>query len=257
LPTAFGSDRAEWDVQPRIAAAYHCSPEATAYVSSTYGYKSGGFSYLETDPRLASFERERVWSNEAGLRARLFDHRIELHCAAFFNQVEDYQVERPAIPPDITVFNAPRVVAWGGEMEMKARPLKDLQIRGAFGYTRSEFREYQDPFTATSYRGKRTPFSPDFTAAFEIRYSYRGVFAEAEVAATGETFFDEANTAAMREAPHAQGNVRLGYENSRLNISVFCDNVGDARFFTQKITYAAVGTPVPPRTFGAAVRLQL
>jgi iron complex outermembrane recepter protein len=255
--TAFDSDRAEWNIQPRIAFAYHCSPDATAYFSSTYGYKNGGFSFLETDPRLASFESERVWSNEAGAYGHLFDRRVELRCAVFLNQVEDYQVERPAVPPDITVFNAPRVVAWGGELEVTAKPAKNLQFRGAAGFTQSEFREYHDPFTGVSYRGNRTPFTPDFTASFEMRYSFCGMFAQAEVIASGETFYDEANTATMREAPHAQGNVRVGYENSRFNLSVFCDNVSDARFFTQKITYAAVGTPAAPRTFGVTFRVQL
>jgi outer membrane receptor for ferric coprogen and ferric-rhodotorulic acid len=255
--TAFDADRAEWNVQPRIALAYRCSAETSVYFSSTYGYKAGGFSYLETNPLLASFDRERVWSNEAGVRADFFDRRLEVRWAAFVNRVEDYQVERPAVPPDITVFNAPLVLAWGGEMEITARPLSGLQLRAAAGYTHSEFREYRDPFTNASYRGNRTPFSPNWTASFDVRYSYRSIFAQAEVIASGETFYDEANTAEMREGAHAQGNLRVGYENSRFGVFVHCDNITDTRFFTQKITYAAVGTPAPPRTFGVEFRLRL
>jgi len=255
--TAFDANRAEWNVQPRLALAYHFTPETSAYFVSTYGYKSSGFSYLETDPRLASFDRERVWSNEAGVRGDFFARRLDVRCAVFVNRVEDYQVERPAVPPDITIFNAPLVLAWGGEMELNARPVNGLLLRAATGFTHSEFREYRDPFTNASYRGNRTPFSPEWTASLEVRYSYRSVFAEAEVVANGETFYDDANTAVMRESPHAQGNLRIGYENSRFGVSVRCDNITDTRFFTQKITYAAVGTPAPPRTFGVEFRLRL
>ena len=255
--TSFDSDRSEWNVQPRIAIAWHCSPETTAYLNSAYGYKTGGFSFLETDPRLASFGRERVWSNELGLRTTWLDRRLEFRCATFVNRVEDYQVERPAVGPDITVFNAPRVLSWGGEMEISATPVKGFRARAALGYTRSEFREYNDPFTGVSYRGKRTPFSPEFTATLEARYSFRGMFLQFEVIASGETFYDEANTAAMREGPHAQCNARAGYESGRFAISAFCENAGDARYFTQKITYAGVGTPAPPRTFGAMFAFKL
>lgn len=255
--TSFESQRSEWNVQPRIAFAYHPSTETTAYFNSTYGYKTGGFSFLETDPPLASFRRERVWTNELGLRQACFDGRLELGGAAFVNRVEDYQVERPAVGPDITVFNAPRVVSWGGELEIIAKPAEGLRARAALGYARSEFREFNDPFTGVSYRGKKTPFSPDFTATLEMRYSFRGMFVQVEVLASGETFYDEANTPTMREGPHAQYNARAGYESGRFTISAFCENAGDARYFTQKITYAGAGTPAPPRTFGVVFTLKL
>lgn len=255
--TSFDSHRSEWNIQPRVALAYHWTPQTTAYLSSTYGYKTGGFSFLETDPRLASFTRERVWSNEFGLRTTYLDRRLEIRCAAFVNRVEDYQVERPAEGPDITVFNAPRVLSWGGELEISAKPIKGLRARAALGYTRSEFREYDDPFTGVSYRGNRTPFSPELTATLETRYSFRGMFAQIDVIAYGETFYDEANTAEMREGPHAQIDARVGYESGRFTISAFCENATDARYFTQKITYAGVGTPAAPRTFGAMFTFKL
>ncbi len=255
--TSFDSHRSEWNVQPRIALAYHVSPQTTAYLSSTYGYKTGGFSFLETDPQLARFDGERVWSNEFGLRTSCLDRRLELSGTAFVNRVEDYQVERPAIGPDITVFNAPRVLSWGGELEATVKPWPALRVRAALGYTSSEFREYRDPFTGVSYRGNRTPFSAEFTATFEGRYTFHGLFFQAEALAGGDTFYDEANTPAMREDAHVQFNVRIGYEDRRIAISAFCENATDTRYFTQKITYATVGTPAAPRTFGAMFSLKL
>jgi outer membrane receptor protein involved in Fe transport len=255
--TFFDSHRSEWNGQPRFALAYHVSPQTTACLSSTYGYKTGGFSFLETDPQLARFDGERVWSNEFGLRTSCLDRRLELSGTAFVNRVEDYQVERPAIGPDITVFNAPRVLSWGGELEATAKPWPALRVRAALGYTRSEFREYNDPFTGVSYRGNRTPFSPEFTATLEGRYTFHRLFFQAEALASGDTFYDEANTPAMREGAHVQFNVRIGYEDRRGAISAFCENATDARYFTQKITYATVGTPAAPRTFGAMFSLKL
>ena len=254
--TNFDAARSEWNAQPRLALTYKWSREISLFIDSTYGYKSGGFSFLETDPRLAQFDTERVWLNEIGARAATSDQRFELRTLAFVNRIEDYQVERPAIPPDITIFNAPLVVSWGAEFEAVARPIDNLELRGSVGYTKSEFREFHDPFTAVNYRGNATPFTPEFTVNASARYTWRGIFLQGEVLAAGETFYDEANTEDLREAPHAQLNARVGYETRHFVLTIFCENLTEERYFTQKIASANVGTPVPPRTFGGSASLK-
>lgn len=255
--TEFSSDQNEWNVQPKVVVAYNFAPDSRVYVSSAYGYRNGGFSFLETDPRLASFESERVWANEIGARVNRFDHRLQLAGAVFVNRIEDYQVERLSVPPDITVFNAPLVLSYGGEVEVIAQPFTGLNLKGAFGYTHSEFLDFQDPLTGVNLSGKRTPFSPEFTAALLTRYSVTGFFVEGELLASGQTFYDEANTQSIRQAPHAQFNARIGYENRRVRMYLYTENLNDARYFTQKIAYAGIGTPAPPRTIGFAVTIKL
>ena len=158
---------------------------------------------------------------------------------------------------DITVFNAPVVMSYGGEIEITAKPFAGLDVKGTFGYTHSEFADFHDPLTGVDLSGKRTPFSPEITAALLTRYSLRGLFAEAELLASGETFYDEANTQSIRQAPHAEFNARVGYENRHLRMYFYGENLNDARYFTQKIAYAGIGTPAPPRTVGFAVQFKL
>jgi iron complex outermembrane receptor protein len=255
--TTIGSDRSEWNSQPKLTVAFEWTPQMRAYVSSAYGYRNGGYSFLETNPRFASFNAEHVWANEVGTRVDCFDSRLELRSAAFMNRIENYQVERPSIPPDITVFNAPLVLSYGAEAELVARPFTGVEVKGAFGYTRSEFSEFSDPFTGADYSGNRTPFSPDFTAALQTRYTVRDIFAELDLLASGETFYDEANTASIRQAPHAQLNARVGYQDRHLLFYLYAENLNDARYFTQKIAYAGVGAPAPPRTFGVVLSIKL
>jgi outer membrane receptor protein involved in Fe transport len=252
----FSSAQSEWNVQPKVVVTYNFAPDSRVYVSSAYGYRNGGFSFLETDPRLASFEPERVWANEIGARVNCFDQRLQLAGAVFVNRIEDYQVERLSIPPDITVFNAPLVLSYGCELEIIATPFSGLDVKGTFGYTHSEFLEFRDPITSVDLGGKGTPFSPDFTAALLMRYSVTGFFVEGELLASGQTFYDEANTQYVRQAPHAQFNARIGYENRRLRMYLYTENLNDARYFTQKIASAGIGTPAPPRTIGYAVEFK-
>src|SRR5204863_1174659 len=255
--TQFSSNRSEWNVQPKLVVAHDFAPDSRVYLSSAYGYRNGGFSFLETDPRLASYQPERVWANEIGVRPDLYDHRLQVAGAVFVHRIEDYQVERMSIPPAITVFNAPVVMSYGGEIEITAKPFAGLDVKGTFGYTHSEFADFHDPLTGVDLSGKRTPFSPEITAALLTRYSLRGLFAEAELLASGETFYDEANTQSIRQAPHAEFNARVGYENRHLRMYFYGENLNDARYFTQKIAYAGIGTPAPPRTVGFAVQFKL
>jgi outer membrane receptor protein involved in Fe transport len=86
------------------------------------------------------------------------------------------------------------------------------------------------------------------------RYKCRtGFFAEVSVLGVGETFFDEANTAFLRQAPYVQCGARIGYEAKHVSISLYGENLNDARYYTQKIGYAGIGTPAAPRTFGVAL----
>jgi iron complex outermembrane receptor protein len=257
-PSSFGSQRSEWNAQPKIALEYKQSELVTFYGSSAYGYKSGGFSFLQTDPRFASFETERVWANEIGVRlVEPKTKRFEARAALFYNRVSDYQVERIAVFPDITIFNAPEVSAWGAEMELRAQVLRGWTVAAQLGYTRSEFDEFRDPFTGVSYAGNRTPFAPEFTVGLRTRYRTAfGIFAEAALIAAGETFYDEANAAFLRQAPYAQMNAQIGYEAKRFSVSVYVENLNDARYFTQKIGYAEIGTPAAPRTFGGMVSVK-
>jgi iron complex outermembrane recepter protein len=257
LTTEFGSDQSEWNVQPKLVIGYEVAPDRRVYVSSAYGYRNGGFSFLETDPRLASFDAERVWANEIGARVDCVDHRLQFAGAVFVNRIEDYQVERLSIPPEITVFNAPLVVSYGGEIEITTKPFPGLDVKGTFGYTHSEFADFHDPLSGTDLSGKRTPFSPEFTAALLTRYSVRGLFVECELLVSGQTFYDEANTQSVRQAPHAQFNGRLGYENRNVRMYLYGENLNDALYFTQKIAYAGIGTPAQPRTIGFAVTFKL
>ena len=257
-PSSFGSHRDEWNAQPKVALEYKQSDFVAFYGSSTYGYKSGGFSFLQTDPRFASFETERVWANEIGVRLiEPKTKRFEARAALFYNHVSDFQVERLAVFPDITIFNAPEVSAWGAELEARAEILRGWNVAVQLGYTRSEFDEFRDPFTGVSYAGNRTPFTPEFTVGLRTRYTTAvGIFAEAAVLAAGETFYDEANTAFLRQAPYAQVNAQIGYEAKRFSVSLYVENLNDARYFTQKIGYAGIGTPAAPRTFGGIVSVK-
>ena len=78
--TQFTSNRSEWNVQPKLVVAYEFAPESRVYLTSAYSYRNGGFSFLETDPRLASYQPERVWANETGARLDWFDQRLERLC---------------------------------------------------------------------------------------------------------------------------------------------------------------------------------
>lgn len=201
---------------------------------------------------------QNAWANELGARlGDLKQHRVEAKAAVFYQIVWDYQVERLAVFPDVTIFNAPEVRSCGFEAELKAELLAGWTVQAAAGYTHSEFERFSDPLTDVNYAGRRTPFTPEFTVGVSTRYKARlGIFGEVGITAAGETFYDEANTAFLRQAPYAELNARVGNGTERFSLAVYGENLNDARYFTQKIGYASIGAPAAPRRFGGSVSVK-
>ena len=74
---------------------YEVTPDISTYASFTHGFKSGGFNLDSTaaiggaDPRFAS---EEVDAYEIGFKSELFDRRLTLNVAGFYEDFDNFQV---------------------------------------------------------------------------------------------------------------------------------------------------------------------
>lgn len=138
-----------WDsFTPRIALNYKVSDDVLAYVSAAQGFKSGGFNgRVTTSPQ--SFDPETLWSYEAGLKSDLYEGRVRLNLAAFFQDYTDLQLSRFAADPvtgDFTsVFdNAGGAEFYGLEAELAIQMSEALRFDGSLAFLHSEYTEYID-----------------------------------------------------------------------------------------------------------------
>lgn len=247
-----------FNLAPKLTLDYRFTDSVMAYGSTGLGFKPGGFTAFLDPPTSPEYDTELVWASEIGLKSTYWDDKLTTRVALFYHDIWDYQVERTITgTTDLTIFNAPEVQSLGAEVELIARPLRGLELSGAFGYTHSEFVRYKDPLTSANLEGNRTPYSPEFTALLAAQYKHRlGLLGRIEWLIVGDTFYDEANTSHFRQSTYGLLNARLGYEREQFAVYLFGKNLTNTRYFTNKIVDLNAGIPGEPATVGVMASLR-
>ena len=94
LPDHFEDTRIDW----RVGLDYHFSDNFMTYVQTSTGYKGGGVNPRPFFPeQRASFAPETLTAYEIGLKSTLFDRRMRLNGAVFYNDYKDIQLTLSAV----------------------------------------------------------------------------------------------------------------------------------------------------------------
>ncbi len=151
VQTDFSDDESWSEFSPHISAQYRFNDEVMVYGSFTSGFKSGGFDMranvaanpTATDP----YDPETVDSYEIGLKSTLWDSRLRLNAAAFYNDYQDMQVtvQRAVGANDFAsqVVNAGEARMQGFELEAIALLSERLSLTAVVGYIDAEFVELE------------------------------------------------------------------------------------------------------------------
>ncbi|GAB3285264.1 TonB-dependent receptor [Parahaliea aestuarii] len=149
-------DSDSWgEFTPHVGVNYQFSDDVMAYASYTSGFKSGGYDMranIAANPDGDEpFDPETVNAYEIGFKSTLWDQRLRLNVAAFFNDYEDMQVtvQRAVGQNDFAsqVLNAGASEMKGLELEAVAAITDRLTLNATFGYIDAEFTElvWYDP----------------------------------------------------------------------------------------------------------------
>lgn len=118
------------------------------YASISRGYKSGAYRTfpLSLEPALP----EVIDAYELGLKTELFDRRVRLNGALFWNEIENPQVLAVVIRngvPGIDLTNAEKARVKGGEISLEALATDGLTLRAAATYLDGKYVKYTNaPF---------------------------------------------------------------------------------------------------------------
>ncbi|CAG0966775.1 hypothetical protein ARNL5_01340, partial [Anaerolineae bacterium] len=94
---------------PKIGMDYKFSNDSLIYASTGFGFKPGGLTYANIEPRVMAFKQEIAWQNNIGIKTTWLNERIKTNLSGFYYHIHDYQVERFFSGGNYSVFNAPRV----------------------------------------------------------------------------------------------------------------------------------------------------
>src|SRR5690606_19755319 len=110
------------------------------------GFKSGGFNGETVDPveLMNPYKPEKLDSYEIGLKSRLFDNRLSLNVAAFWNENKDMQLSVFTAEGAASsyVLNAGKARVRGVEVEANAQLADGLNFIGSFSYLDAKYKEY-------------------------------------------------------------------------------------------------------------------
>ena len=155
---------------PKLGLQYQWTPDVLVYGSYSQGFKSGGYD-LRTNTVVGSltpYQPQVTSTYEAGIKTRWLDGSVTANLAAFYNDIEDFQVRATATAALGNVvnqlINAGEAHSKGAELEIAVAPIEGLRINATAAYLETEY----DTFTATlpnNVAGRKTLVGLDFPYA--------------------------------------------------------------------------------------------
>jgi iron complex outermembrane receptor protein len=128
---------------PMVSLAYRFNDNLLTYASYSEGFKGGGFTQRVFPPFafIPSFRPEFSTTYEIGFKSDFFDRQVRLNGAVFQNDYTDLQitVNDPTLGFAPIIQNAAEARIKGFELELQARPVRDLLIEGGVGYLDAKY----------------------------------------------------------------------------------------------------------------------
>ena len=267
----------------RVGLNDQITAQTLAYASIATGFKSGDFngSFLSTSPaeiarQLEPVAPETVTAYEVGLKTTLFDHRLILDLAAFYNDYKNMQVFVLVPPvagggglPVNVLDNARRAHTEGLDLAATARPLSPLTLSAQVGVLETRLDSYvsnRDP-SQPDYSGNQLPLSPHLSASLMLDYRLplgEGVLdLQASANYKGHAFFDISDNPYLQQEAYWLENLRLAYAfaHRRLEVAVYVHNLSDEAYYVDKFDLSSPfgfiqGVVGMPRTVGIEVNLR-
>ncbi|MGZ3313860.1 MAG: TonB-dependent receptor [Caulobacteraceae bacterium] len=168
-------------VDYRLAAQYQITPDIMAYVDTATGYKGGG-----VDPRpfvqtqAVSFQPEKLTAYEGGLKTFLFDRKMRLNLAGFYNEYNNIQLTLSSCPqqsggnaaiPCALPANVGNAHVSGFEAETEIHPMPGLEIDGSVSYLNFKYTSIANAAATGISLGMKTPYTPEWKWSIGAQYT--------------------------------------------------------------------------------------
>jgi iron complex outermembrane receptor protein len=221
-------------VNPKLNLSYEPTKDLTLYVQGSKGFRPGGGNAPPPSTCPANplqFSPDSIWSYEAGEKLRLFDDRLTINGAVYYEDWTGIQQLVTEMCGATYTANAGTAHVYGGELEASAAITSELTLTTALGYTHANItaaeagagfvdgQRVQDvpDWTETTSIVYRHPISDDYAMVLRGTNEYTGSM-------TDVTFYQ--NIVPSRDIVKLRG----GWASDRkVSVFLFVDNVFDKR----------------------------
>ncbi len=243
-----------WDAfLPKGVLSWTINKDAMIYASVTKGYLAGGFNLCENIKERAKFDEQSSIDYELGAKTSWLDNRLIFNANLFYMDIKDMHVYYAPDPVTYLTSNAGKAHSQGVEVEVKARPVRGLDIIAGFGLVDAEYDKYTNS-AGKDCSGKTLVRTPDYTLNLALQYRHStGFFSRIDMQGYGQNYFDDANTVSQKA--YEIYNAKIGYEGSNWDIYLYGKNLFDKEYFSFGRTNAVglIANVGEPQTFGIIV----
>ncbi|MBA4354827.1 MAG: TonB-dependent receptor [Novosphingobium sp.] len=268
----------------RAALTYTFDSKAIIYASYNRGYRAGTFSggaYI-SNTQLQYVKPETVDAWEVGTKGRLFGGSVTYALDAFYMRYRNQQTNE-TIGVATFLRNAGKATIYGGELELTARPMPDLILRGSLGYLHTRYDELtlgQDTATnnpGVNLAGNQLPFAPKLTAqagadwevgevgggnvTFSPQVSYLSRLWFTPYGARESFVGDPVGNGGLSQRGYALVDATLSWSDQRITVNAWVRNLFQKHYnvyglYLRNTTGSDLLTPGEPRTFGLTARYE-
>jgi iron complex outermembrane recepter protein len=256
------SEQSSQGVTPKVTLSYQFDKDLLVYATAAKGFRPGGGTgpvptsgpeSCEAQLQLeynshggfvqgpVSFNSDSIWSYELGEKWRSSDNRVTVNAAGYFESWIGVQQVNPLSCGYVYTANAGDAHVYGGELEVNAIVVHDLETSANVSYSHS---------TLTSTNLSDSPFEagteiqqvPKWTGTVAMSYHHE-LTEDLALIARGESTYVGSRTDAtfyINNLPsYDLTNLRAGVDGGRWSAVMFINNVADKRALLNNITQDA------------------
>lgn len=263
---------------PKFALTWEVTPTNTLYASAAKGFRlGGGNEYVPpalcavdlaalglTDAPL-TYAPDSLWSYEVGSKSRFLDNRLAVNADVFYLNWKNLQqfVGLPNCGYEYNT-NVGNATSTGAEIEVKYKPISQLLLGVAAGYTRAVLSDsdgYLQDGIVGAVEGASIEGVPKFNAQLTAKYSFtlfegKSAYAMAAMHWIGSSHgqLDPDNPDYLRPSYHTL-DLSAGMTFDTIDVGIFAKNALDDDTIIQhpSVNLTSQGYRVNPRTIGVNI----
>jgi outer membrane receptor protein involved in Fe transport len=262
---------------PAVTLSYGLPNGGNVYARWARGLKTGGINPLvhpgQTLGKANAFKPEEVDTYEIGLKSNLFDRKVQLTAAIFYNNFKNLQITRTGYPGlTFVLVNAGKARTYGGEIAVNWQVAPIFNIAANLGYLNAKYQSFScgpvggfciqelaspsfnfsgnHMVQSPKWQGGLTanldmPVTDNWNLAGTILYSYMSSF-----------FFEDSNAPVTRQKGFSLVNLRLGAHTADKKLGAY---LSVKNLFNKR--YSVFGTanyqiPGAPRIISGVVEVK-
>jgi iron complex outermembrane receptor protein len=259
-------------VTPKVYLSYEPTPNQMIYGSVSQGFRIGGGNLSNVTPlppEDRTYDPDSLWAYELGAKSSFLDRRLVVNASVYELKWSNIQVTDFTDDTNALTFlsNAGSARVYGAELEVEARPARELTLGGTLAWVNAKLTEDQPSTNApfAGHDGDLFPHVPHLSASAYLQYerafsaAYSGI-ARLDYSHTGAqgTQFSRENPLYNTIPGYDLVGLRLGLRTDTWEATLYGRNLTNEYAVNiiqeaSDLTPRAV-VPLRPRTVGVELR---